>query len=154
MMGTIRRKHLFIPAVNNVDVEVVLKHIHRILVEVFDSTLDNVVVVLDQTHQSVSVIFDNTWTCRIYLNDNLSHLLLDQENWVRANGAVLTDEDCKKIAAAFPRLDIFCDPDENHDFDEEFVAMCLYLQLNLMVQYSYDPIQGIFTVYEVEGVGL
>ena len=157
-MGTILilRNHLFIPAedhadVDAMDVDAMLHHIHRILVEGFDNLVDNVVVALDQQHhRSVSVIFNNKWMCRIDLNDNIAQLLLDYENWVhQATETDLTDEDRSNIVAAFPRLDLLCAPDEEHEFDDEFDAICLYLQLNFRVKYSYDPVQGIFTVHDI-----
>jgi hypothetical protein len=141
------RKHLFISATDNVDLDAMLHHVHRILIEGFHNTTDNVVVVPDQQHQSVSVTFKDGWMCRIDLNDNIAQLLLDQENWVQANGSALVEEDRNIIATAFPRLDIFCDPDEEQGFDDEFDAICLYLQLNFAVQYSYDPIQSTFTIH-------
>jgi hypothetical protein len=151
-MGTICRKHLFVPttvAGGDVDVDAMLQHIHRILVEGFDRTADNVVVMIDQANRSVSVRIKDTWTCRIDLMGNVAQLLLDLENWRQGDGMVLDDNDHNAIAAAFPRLDIVCDLDGENDFNNEFSAICLYLQLNFMVRYSYDPTQRTFHIHDV-----
>ena len=149
-MGSICRRHLLIPAGEVLDVEALLPRIHQILVEGYEYTTDHVAIELELKPQSVLVICSGTWKYQIYLTVDKNQLLIDSWNWIRVSGRNLTRVDRQNFLSSFPRLDIYCGVDEDHNFDNAFNALTLHLQMNLNVCYSFDPMQSTFIVHRDE----
>lgn len=147
-MDSICRKQFFIPAEEILDVEAKLIYIYKALVDLNDSTHSCVAIEYDLSSKSVSVICDEFWKYKIYLNDDKKLLLMEHKNWISMYGKHLKKEDQQIILSSFPRLDVICDTDEGGDFDKDFEAITEYLQLNLAVPYSFDPIRRRFIVHQ------
>lgn len=146
-MDSICRKQFLIPAEEILDVEAKLIYIRNALVDLNESSHSRVAIQYDLNRQSVSVICDEAWKYRIYLNDDKKLLLMEHKNWISLYGRHLNKEDQQRILSSFPRLDVICDTDEEGVFDKDFEAITEYLQLNLAVPYSFDPIRCIFIVH-------
>jgi hypothetical protein len=153
MATTGRIQIIFLPSSADVDVETTLTYICTILREIFGMTRDNVVIALEPLHRdrrmAVSVIYDETWRCQIYVNDDKEQVLSDSRNWCNLYGADLSNEDIKEIVKCHRTLDLYCDPDREHIYDQEFEELTKFLQLNFKSRYSFDPSQHSFVISEI-----
>jgi hypothetical protein len=146
-------KVLFLPLLDDIDVDTTLEYIHRILIEIFDMSSDNVVVELETLQgtdeMAVSVIFDETWRCQIYVNDNVQQVQLESANWINLYGANLSHDARQDILACQRRFDLYPDPDEEHIYDIKFDVLTDYLQRNYSSRYSFNLTQHVFVENQI-----
>lgn len=155
MTTTGRIQILFLPLLDDVDVETTLTYICSLLRETFSTTRDNdnVVIALEPLHRdlrmAVSVIYDETWRCQIHVNDDTEQELFESRNWCKSHGTDLSNEDKQEIVKCTRRLDLYCDPDREHIYDNEFDMLIQFLQLTFKSRYAFDPILNRFAVTEI-----
>jgi hypothetical protein len=143
--------HLLLPADNETDEQTVMEYIYDILVEAFDVTDDQVDVEYDiasnnennQQIHTVSVIYESTWRCQIHFNDK-STVLRASQQWSRQHATEYSAVEKIHIAQCSRRLDIISDPDPQHDYNDDFMALSDYVRNMLGSSYCFDPIRNIF----------
>ena len=148
-MGTNCRIQLLLSESHDEESQTIIASMHEILIDAFDLIDDNIIVALERPQmdhrlQSVSLIYNGVWACQIYLNENEASVHSDCEKWCVLHGNDLSLEERTHILTCKHRLDVFCDSDAGHLFNDEFHDLIMYLRLIFDSSYVFDPLQKRF----------